>query len=572
MSELKSHISDKPLNSFGNPSAVPMSFSSVYTPVTDKLIFGYLPYWENRTDYLRYTLLTDILYFSCELSANGTLGECHGWPESAPIDEAHKYGVRMHLVITGFDTEIVKSLIEDETQKTAFFKNCWNQVNNAGADGINIDFEGLKEITSAVLIDFFNDLGGYFHSRNSEMIVSAAIPAVDWSGYWNLSAMTGVDYFFAMLYDYHWKGGDPGPVAPLYSADPWPANGICVEKSVNTYISKNGESIKSKLIAGYPYYGVKWASTDGDFPGTQSAKGVSVLFDTVLSEYSTVSSDWDDGSETPYKIWTDESQWYQLWYDDGESLGLKFAFANENNLAGSGMWALNYDKSTEEIWKKIAENFVADRTGSLQHPIIIDSFPFTHSDDTYRYASDLFDSYQCSENTFDTSGINESGPEIIYKFEALCKGTLTASITTGSGSDDSREDIDIHILSDQTENPCLIRNDADILITLEKGVYFASLDSFVAENITKGGPFTVTFNFSECPESENNDDDDTISGDDDVYYDSDEVTTDEDNETGNYDADSDGDYSDNENPADDSDPDADAAVSKNSGGCNINEI
>lgn len=569
--DLEKHQLDKPLITFGNPLKVPMSFSSVYTPVTNKLIFGYLPYWENSTDHLRYGLLTDILYFSCELSTNGALGDCHDWPESAPIDEAHKYGVRMHLVITGFDSAAVKSLIASETQKKTFFENCWEKVNDANADGLNIDFEGIGSVNTTVLADFFNDLGDYFHSRNSEMILSAALPAVDWSNIWDIDAMTEMDYFFLMLYDYHWKGGEPGPVAPLYSEDPWSANGICVEKSVNTYVSKNGDAIKDKLIAGYPYYGVNWASTSSDIPGTQSADGTSVLFDSVLSDYSDIDSDWDDGSSTPYKIWQEGAQWYQLWYDDGESLGLKFAFANEKDLAGSGMWALNYDKSTEDIWKKMAENFVTDRTGSLQDPVIIDSFPFTHSDDTYRYASDHFNSYKCSENTFDTSGINESGPEIIFRLDTPCDGTLTATVTAGQGGSTEREDIDIHILKGNTSKDCIIRDDSTVSTELEKGTYFASLDSYTAENLTKGGPFTVTFDFSSCPDSENQDDDDTKADDDLGSDDESEVETDADNENGSDDGYTDDRTSDNEIPGDDSNQDEDA-VKGSSGGCSINEI
>jgi len=571
MRDIEKHRLDKPLITFGDPSREPMAFTAEHNPVTDRLIFGYLPYWNNGTTHLRYGLLTDLLYFSCGLAAEGALGDCRGWPESAPIDEAHKYGVRVHLVITGFDSATVKALIASETQKNTFFANCWNKVNDANADGLNIDFEGIGSVDTAVLADFFNDLGTYFHTRNSEMIVSAALPAVDWSNIWDIDAMTEMDYFFLMLYDYHWKGGDPGPVAPLYSGEPWNTNGICVEKSVNTYVSKNGEAIKDKLIAGYPYYGVNWASTSSDIPGTQTADGVSVLFDSVMSEYAEISSQWDDGSSTSYKIWQEGSQWYQLWYDDGDSLGLKYAFTKDSGLAGSGMWALNYDITSEDLWKKIAENFVNDRSGSVEDPVIIDSFPFTHTDDTYRYASDSFDSYKCSGNTYDTSNVNESGPEIIFRFDAPCDGTLTATVNAGQGGSGEREDIDIHILSGGTSEECLIRDDASVSAELEKGTYFASLDSYVGENITKGGPFTVTFEFSSCPDSENQPDDDTKADEDDVKDDESEVEADENDEDGSDDADTHDSTSHDEIPSDDSDQDEDP-VSKKSGGCSINEI
>ena len=123
------------------------------------------------------------------------------------------------------------------------------------------------------------------------------------------------------------------------------------------------------------------------------------------------------------------------------------------------MWALNYDKSSEDLWKKIAENFVSDRSGSFDEPVKIESFPFEKTDNTYRYASDNIDFYECAQNISDTTAIDESGPEIVFEFVADCDGTLTASITEGSGKTGSREDIDIHLLSGKTGDSCIFRSE-----------------------------------------------------------------------------------------------------------------
>lgn len=573
MVELDNHRFDKPLISHGKPSTKLLNEVALYKPLTEKLIFGYLPYWNNSTDHLRYGLLTDILYFSCELSTAGSLGDCRDWPESAPIDEAHKYGVRVHLVITGFDGTTVQNLVENSVDKNTFFKNCWDKVNDAGADGINIDFEAFADTEPADLIKFFNDLGTYFHSRNPEMIVSAALPAVDWSNRWDIASMTGLDHAFLMLYDYHWKSGEPGPVAPLYSETPWTANGICVEKSVNTYISKYGDAVKDKLIAGYPYYGIKWKTTSGSFPGTKTENGAAVIFDNVFKDHSSIESGWDSGSETPYKIWKDGSQWYQLWYDDDESISLKYAFTNSRGVAGSGMWALNYDVSSEDLWKKIAENFVSDRSGSFENPVKIDSFPFERSDNTYRYASDIVDSYNCSQNISDTTLIDESGPEIIFEFVTECSGILTATITDGSGGTGSREDVDIHILNGNDGNSCIFRNDSEIKIDIKKGKYYLVADSFSKEGVIKGGNFTILADFI-CDETENSDEDDTKADDDVVEISDgieipDEESTENDDETAIVESDNDNEEADDEF---EEKADHDSENTKKQSGCAINAI
>ena len=602
--ELEKHIGVKPVNFYGTPMKT--LEAPEYTPITEKLIFGYLPYWTNGTDHLRYSLITDLLYFSCELGSNGSLGNCHSWPESAPIDEAHKYGVRVHLVITGFDGATVQTLVENESYKTIFFENCWNQVNNNGADGINIDFESFANTKTEDLTNFFNDLGEYFHSRNSEMIISAALPAVDWSDRWDMDAMTGMDYFFLMLYDYHWSGSDPGPVAPLISESPWSSGGICVTRSINDYIDDNGSSITAKLIAGYPYYGKKWKSVDDSIPGTKVENANSVTYDEIHTDYSSITTQYDSGSETPYKIWQEGSTWYQLWFDDADSLDLKFAFVNDKSLGGSGMWALNYDGTHENIWKKIALNYVKDRTGSFDNPVMIGELPFTSDDNTYRYVSDKIDRYICNENTSDTSGIDEAGPEIVYEVNIECSGTLTAEITDGEGGNSEREDIDIHILTGTEGNTCKIRADVSVQTEVEKGICYIVADSYRSGDKVMGGPFSISVDFSpsdpvnecengthDCDENEtcvdtpcsficeikeNNDDNDTIL---DEENDS-SVTDEEDSQSEEHDSEAneseiqDDETSDERTDSDSegtlADNESDDSEKKSSGGCSVNAL
>ncbi|MGI6394364.1 MAG: glycosyl hydrolase family 18 protein [bacterium] len=568
--ELKKYKSITPPLIYGIPSKKLLSETALHKPLTDNLVFGYLTYWSNSTEHLKYGLLTDLLYFSCELSDNGNLGNCHGWPNSAPIDEAHRYGVRVHLVITGFDGAVVQSLMESTSQKNIFFENCWNKVNNAKADGINIDFEAFGSVKKADLISFFNDLGEYFHSRNHEMAVSAALPAVDWSDRWDIASMDGLDYAFLMLYDYHWKSGDPGPVAPLISKSPWAENGICVEKSLNTYISKNGDKVKDKLIAGYPYYGIKWKTANDKFPATKIENGVAVLFDSIMSGYLTKSGGWDDGSETPYKIWKEGSQWYQLWYDDQKSIDAKYLHTKQLNIAGVGMWALNYDTKTDELWETIAKNFVKEKAGSFENPVKINSFPFEHSDNTYRFTSNTRSSYDCIQNISDTTTIDMSGPEIVFQFETDCSGTLVAEITEGYGEKSQRENIDIHLLAGEKGETCVFRNDALIKVELEKGVYYIVADSRIENGITKGGPFSISVNFL-CDEQELENDDD-LQGDDEAA-DKEETYSDEESfehESSDADSEEKDEFVKEELPDDDLESEVESSTKK--GGCSVNAL
>ncbi len=500
--EYEKHRNEIPVFKYNNFNKKAVRTSA---PILNKRIFGYFPYWTNGTDDLRYSLLTDLLYFSCGASSDGSLS-CNGWPDSAPITEAHSYGLKVHLVITAFSSTIVSALLNSNgSAQQTFFENAYNTVKNSGADGLNIDFESFGTVEPATLAQFFSNLSYYFKSRDSSMIISVALPAVDWNGNWDLELLNDVDYFFIMLYDFHYSGSNPGPCAPLVTNSPWNSS-YNVTSSIESYVNNIGLEYTDKIIAGYPYYGRKWKSTSVSVPGTKIESGTSVLYSSAVANYQDYSEQWDNGSQTPYKTWSDGTNYWQLWYDSAESTALKFDLVNQYNLGGSGMWALNYDSGYEDLWKKIADAFTNSGSGSAENPINIISFPFEYSGDTYYYRSDIADTYVCSDNDSSTAGIDESGPELWFSFVTECSGTLTATVTEGAGGTSSREDIDIHLLSSTNSNSCIKRSDSEVSASIETGKYYLSADSYVSSGIVKGGPFSikVIFEPDEINECDNN--------------------------------------------------------------------
>ena len=71
-------------------------------PEQQKVVFGFLPYWIDAGYYqhIDYELLTHIAAFSVEVNSDGSLGNDHGWPWTALVDEAHRHGVRVILTAT----------------------------------------------------------------------------------------------------------------------------------------------------------------------------------------------------------------------------------------------------------------------------------------------------------------------------------------------------------------------------------------------------------------------------------------------------------------------------------------
>ncbi len=319
-------------------------------------IVGYLPYWlyDSYTN-LDYNLLTQINYFSVELDGNGNITNDRGWPRTELVNFAHAQGVRVKLCATLLDWANagikIAELLSSASNRQRAIVNLLAEVQAAGADGVDIDFEPMPADQKANMVTFMRALTDTFHTNIPGSIVTLAMPAVDWSDRWDYNALAQiVDGLFIMGYDYHWSSGlTAGPSSPLagFSRD--------VTWTVDDYLTKT-EGNAAKIILGLPYYGYDWpVESSGKYAatsGSASSRFYSVAYDMA----QTHGRQWDETSSTPWFNYQSDG-FRQVWYDDSLSLSLKYDLALEKDLAGVGMWALGYDGSRPELWGALADHF-----------------------------------------------------------------------------------------------------------------------------------------------------------------------------------------------------------------------
>lgn len=314
-------------------------------------VFGYLPYWESAEN-IRWDLLTHVAAFAVEVNANGTLGNDHGWPWTSLVTTAHANGVKVVLVATLFDSSSLYTLVTTPAYKNAFFVNIKNKMLEGTADGINIDFEGSGTWRSYIN-DFMAELTAYMHAEVPGCEVTFAGPAVNWGG-WDLDGLAlSCDGVFIMGYAFwgSWSTTS-GPNAPLTGGS---AN--ITDTVVNQYATVT-QTYPNRLILGVPYYGGHWTTTTSTARAPVIAWQGSTRFYEDEPAAQSYGRQWDATSQTPWYRWHDGSNWHQVWYDDAESLGLKYQLALDHNLQGVGMWALNYDRERDELWDAIQTHFV----------------------------------------------------------------------------------------------------------------------------------------------------------------------------------------------------------------------
>ena len=111
--------------------------------------------------------------------------------------------------------------------------------------GVVLDFEALAASDLAALGAVIKAIADTVGSRGLGPVV-VAIPAMDTVAYPARAILNaGADLVLPMLYDQHWAGGEPGPIAEPR----W------VEEALTVRVAEVGAA---RIVAGLPLYGYRW--------------------------------------------------------------------------------------------------------------------------------------------------------------------------------------------------------------------------------------------------------------------------------------------------------------------------
>ena len=309
-----------------------------------RIVYGYLPYWEYGPDEVPWTHLTHLAVFSVGADADGSLSSLSRWTGRAAdaVRLGHAAGVKVHLCVTQFDPGTLDALLGSASARERLVGNLVTQVRAYGADGVNVDFEGVRAGQRANMVRLVEELMAAGVGE-----VTLATPAVDWNESWDEDALARLsDGLFIMGYGYHWTGGDPGPNAPLEAGGTW--SRWTLAWTVEQYLAAGADP--RKIVLGLPLYGQRWPVRDVEaVPGDATGGGSSVVYASAVADAGSRRR-WDSASVTP---WFPGSS-TQTWYDDAESIEAKTRWALlDTGLGGVGFWALGYDENDADLWARM---------------------------------------------------------------------------------------------------------------------------------------------------------------------------------------------------------------------------
>ncbi len=339
----------------------------------DKIVFGYHPFW-GGSNYLNYQwgLMSDLCYFSYDVDPEtGEPTSFYSWLTSPAIDSAFAHDVRVHLCVTLFSGQSI--FFNNPQARETLTNNLIDLVKQRGAHGVNLDFEAVPASQGPNMLDYIAEFSTAFHDSLPGGILSIAMPAVDWSGIFDVGVLNQyIDLFMIMGYDYYWNGSSQaGPIDPHYSMTS--GYNYNVSRTISYYQSE-GMPLE-KMLIGVPYYAREWPTASGIAPSSTTGNGSAYTWANIMNNtsgnYIPENKHIEPNSFGPYYAYYDNG-WYQCFLNDVNSLERRYEMVNYRGLAGIGIWALGYDNGYIELWEVINESF-AQGTQITMYDTLYDS-------------------------------------------------------------------------------------------------------------------------------------------------------------------------------------------------------
>src|SRR3989339_405017 len=363
-------------------------------------VYGYLPYWTlDKYKYLQFDKLTNIAYFGLYIDELGNFEETQTVPA---IDEKND------------------AFLNCRECWNTLLMNLARELDSKEITDVNLNFEYVESVDpeqAKVFLEFVRYLNSELDKvyGDSQVVVTTFADSVVQPRISSEIAGLGrySDGLFVMAYDFHTTQSEAaGPVAPIDGKGSF--NQYDIRTLVRDYLT---QIPPNKLILGVPYYGYNWVveknepyskriegtdeigfsksqpydkimdllggnlkdesempvdqlavlgaetkaenkaeNKDGDKKTEAEVKGVKT-FEVIEPKLQ-----WDELAQVPWFTYTnpDTGSIRQVYFENPDSLKVKYKLVNENKLKGIGIWALGYDGEKNDLWTAINESFIKD--------------------------------------------------------------------------------------------------------------------------------------------------------------------------------------------------------------------
>jgi len=210
---------------------------------------------------------------------------------------------------------------------------------SCGMDGINVDFENLKEAGIPHYLQFLRELTSAAHAQNLVVSVDTPVPQAYTMYYQRGEQARFVDYMIVMAYDEHFAGSEEaGSVSSL------PFVQQAVEEMTRVMPA-------DQVICGIPFYTRVWTEKFRQSAITSEVLGMDGAKNYAKENQMTETWDASLGQNVA-TVETSDAR-YTIWMEDEQSMEEKLKVIQSADLAGVAEWKLGFECA--DVWSLISE-------------------------------------------------------------------------------------------------------------------------------------------------------------------------------------------------------------------------
>lgn len=210
---------------------------------------------------------------------------------------------------------------------------------SCGMNGINVDFENLKEAGIPHYLQFLRELTSAAHAQNLVVSVDTPVPQAYTMYYQRGEQARFVDYMIVMAYDEHFAGSEEaGSVSSL------PFVQQAVEEMTRVMPA-------DQVICGIPFYTRVWTEKFGQSAITSEVLGMDGAKNYAKENQMTETWDASLGQNVA-TVETSDAR-YTIWMEDEQSMEEKLKVIQSADLAGVAEWKLGFECA--DVWSLISK-------------------------------------------------------------------------------------------------------------------------------------------------------------------------------------------------------------------------
>lgn len=319
-----------------SPSA--LSFESL----GKKTISVWLPYWDNKSIYQIFETkllgkIEEVNLFSYALDKEANI--INASKDKAQYQKVIKIldnsNIRIIPTITNDiilkgsqnklkDPAIMHRILSDKQLRKRHIQQIISIVKEAGAEGVDIDYENININDKAAFSQFIKELAGIIHSQNKTLNVTvqqktedhqrSGPGAIDWR-----EISKYADMITIMCYNYSSKISRPGPICPTF----WLKDIIKFARS---------QIPVKKIRIALPLHGYDWSKKKTN---SVSFKTAGKLIDKFKAKLK-----WDRESQTPYFSYYEKRIKHDVWFENNKSISAKIKLIKRYKIQHIAFWHL----------------------------------------------------------------------------------------------------------------------------------------------------------------------------------------------------------------------------------------